>query len=63
MKNQEQKNEWTTPELIVLVRSKPEEAVLTACKGAQAPTGPLAQVYGCAEVDDCFPDCSAYLAT
>lgn len=26
------KKEWKTPELIVLVRSKPEEAVLTACK-------------------------------
>jgi hypothetical protein len=27
------KKEWKTPELIVLVRSKPEEAVLQACKG------------------------------
>ena len=26
------KKEWTKPELIVLVRSKPEEAVLSACK-------------------------------
>ena len=24
--------EWTKPELIVLVRNKPEEAVLAACK-------------------------------
>ena len=24
--------EWTSPELTVLVRSKPEEGVLTACK-------------------------------
>ncbi len=29
----QQKMEWEIPELIVLVRSKPEEAVLTACKG------------------------------
>lgn len=29
----EQNPEWKTPELIVLVRSRPEEAVLTACKG------------------------------
>jgi len=29
-----EKKEWSEPELIVLVRSKPEEAVLTACKGA-----------------------------
>jgi hypothetical protein len=28
-----QKKEWQDPELIVLVRGKPEEAVLSACKG------------------------------
>jgi hypothetical protein len=28
----ESKKAWVEPELIVLVRSKPEEAVLTACK-------------------------------
>ncbi|TRZ87759.1 hypothetical protein D4R89_09280 [bacterium] len=28
-----EKKEWTEPELIVLVRSKPEEAVLSGCKG------------------------------
>ena len=27
-----EKKEWLNPELIVLVRSKPEEAILTACK-------------------------------
>ena len=32
MEQQPQKKEWTKPELIVLVRSKPEEAVLAACK-------------------------------
>ena len=26
------KKEWTKPQLLVLVRSKPEEAVLRACK-------------------------------
>jgi len=26
------KKDWTEPELIVLVRNKPEEAVLVACK-------------------------------
>jgi len=31
--NPQVKKEWKTPELIVLVRSKPEEAVLTFCKG------------------------------
>lgn len=24
---------WLTPELVILVRSKPEEVVLTVCKG------------------------------
>ncbi len=28
----EDKKEWVTPELIVLVRHKPEEAVLITCK-------------------------------
>ena len=28
------KKPWCQPELIVLVRSKSEEAVLTSCKGA-----------------------------
>ncbi len=27
------KKVWQKPELVVLVRGKPEEAVLTACKG------------------------------
>lgn len=32
------KKEWTEPELIVLVRSKPEEAVLMVCKEAGGTT-------------------------
>ena len=31
---------WQKPELIVLVRSKPEEAVLVTCKNPGNPTGP-----------------------
>lgn len=31
-KKPQTKKEWKTPELIVLVRSNPEEAVLAACK-------------------------------
>jgi hypothetical protein len=32
---------WRKPELIVLVRSRPEEAVLFACKnGGSTPVGP-----------------------
>jgi hypothetical protein len=33
-----EKKQWTKPELIVLVRSKPEEAVLSACKGGYSGT-------------------------
>ena len=33
------KKEWQKPELIVLVRSKPEEAVLAACKAWGGPWG------------------------
>jgi hypothetical protein len=34
MTMQEQKKLWQQPELIVLVRNRPEEAVLIVCKGA-----------------------------
>jgi hypothetical protein len=33
------KKEWKTPELIVLVRSNPEEAVLTTCKNSTVNAG------------------------
>ena len=32
MEQQAQKKAWKTPELIILVRGKPEEAVLEVCK-------------------------------
>ena len=37
---EKQKKVWVTPELIVLVRSKPEEAVLVTCKNPSTHTGP-----------------------
>ncbi len=40
-----EKKQWTKPELIVLVRSKPEEAVLTNCKSALSLLTPI--VAGC----------------
>jgi len=39
-KNPTDKKPWQKPELIVLVRSNPEESVLTVCKNASA-AGPL----------------------
>ncbi len=44
------KKQWQKPELIVLVRSKPEEAVLQACKGysnSGVTGGPDAANLGC----------------
>ena len=34
-----EKNSWVEPELIVLVRSKPEEAVLGGCKAPDLDSG------------------------
>jgi hypothetical protein len=57
MERKEKKKEWVAPELLVLVRSHPEEVVLAACKdtsGGGAPaTGHLGCIYsGC--VSDCY---------
>jgi hypothetical protein len=38
MEQKKVKKEWKTPELIVLVRSKPEENVLKSCKNSTVPT-------------------------
>jgi hypothetical protein len=48
--------EWTSPELTVLVRSNPEEAVLTGCKTYGVPTGPGMKWRTCDNVinDYCF---------
>ena len=41
---------WLTPELVILVRSKPEETVLTVCKGD-------GEIYSSASVyDGCWFD-------
>lgn len=37
---------WTTPELVVLVRNRPEEAVLAGCKNSTR-AGPSADFSGC----------------
>jgi hypothetical protein len=37
MEQQSDKKPWQTPELIVLVRSRPEEAVLAGCKMSTSP--------------------------
>jgi hypothetical protein len=42
---------WQKPQLIVLVRSKPEEAILQACKGVGS--GPYDYDQGCTAVPVC----------
>lgn len=52
------KREWRNPELIVLVRNRPAEAVLTLCKG---PFNSGDQQYqsGCYADEFCEPFCQA----
>jgi hypothetical protein len=38
---------WHPPELIVVTRGQPEEAVLAACKGSQVLDGPEAAFQRC----------------
>jgi hypothetical protein len=56
----ESKKAWVTPELIVLVRSKPEEAVLITCKygGGGAGPGPGVVAFTCCYTGT-FP-CGSY---
>ena len=47
MDQSKQKKEWELPELVVLVRSKPEEAVLAVCKTFPGPGGPVSDDGSC----------------
>lgn len=48
---------WSKPELTVLVRSRPEEAVLTGCKLETAEIGPGEGVATCHEWNEKFAVC------
>ena len=64
MKQQAQKKAWKTPELIILVRSKPEEAVLEVCKSyVVGSVGALSLGMACGAVVDSAgcPACSGIL--
>ena len=57
----ESKKEWSEPELIVLVRSKPEEAVLGVCKYWLI-SGSIQDVAsGCSQ--NCVGPCSVQLSS
>ena len=47
------KKEWVEPELIVLVRSKPEEAVLAVCKADASGSSTQSADGGCWEYGFC----------
>jgi hypothetical protein len=57
-----QRKQWQKPELIVLVRSKPEEAVLSTCKVKHNPLGPNKTANDCSGGKKCTL-CSASIGT
>ena len=59
----EQKSVWKTPELIVLLRHKAEEAVLTGCKIGSWPTSGAANAaFGCNIITACAT-CDAHASS
>ncbi len=58
---------WTSPELVVLTRSQPEEVVLAYCKAASTQyVGPVTEYGSCAGVPariGCGGACSEYVLT
>jgi hypothetical protein len=48
-----EKNEWIEPELIVLVRNKPAEVLLLACKAQGAAKGPVTGDNNCTVIAGC----------
>jgi hypothetical protein len=56
----ESKTVWVTPELIVLTRKRPEEAVLAACKWDSSHSGPNVSFGACERNGtDCELACDA----
>jgi len=60
--NEPPRRAWSKPELIVLVRGKPEEAVLTGCKNDQVGGGPHVDQRDCLISIYC-DECTEYYAT
>ena len=61
----QEKKEWRNPELIVLVRGKPEETVLTTCKGAGPGIGQAspAENFNNCGLAGCDAPCTSYSAS
>jgi hypothetical protein len=57
-----QRKVWSSPQLIILQRRKPEESVLTLCKNDGGMSGPQEYFSGCFDFDEETADCGAYCA-
>ena len=55
----ERKKPWIEPELIVLVRNRPEEAVLGGCKRLEGGVGPYKEIIDCSINHIACVKCSA----
>lgn len=55
------KRNWEKPKLIVLVRRKPEEAILAGCKNGAS--GPGEFDTGCYAISLCAASCDSVLAS
>lgn len=58
------KNTWTAPKLIILARSKPEESILSFCKGQQGTeVAPYSVYWYCTLEDVMCPYCSVEMTS
>ncbi len=60
------KKKWATPKLIVLVRGKPEELVLTNCKSGFNGDTPISSKEACASYasqESACAECSSIIGT
>lgn len=58
MSEEKGKKNWKSPELIVLVRNKPEEAVLAGCKNSGNPTGDILNSVAACNTPTCSTTCN-----
>ena len=48
---EESKKKWEKPKLIILVRTRPEERVLTSCKTIDTTLGPGSSYSSCSKIN------------
>lgn len=57
------KKKWTKPELIILLKGRPEEAILAGCKGGDT-AGPQSDYELCdSAITECSGQCDAITST